>query len=113
MNVKEDKILSFSEFIISYVSLSVIAGLFTYRVLNSFFDNILFPIVDLTILPDKKFLQLSLIYDSNRNELENPSFNNSDYHVSIRFGLFIKELIIWMIIMTLLYMLYNISIKLN
>lgn len=113
MDIEPGKTLTFSEFIISYVSLSVIAGLFTYRVLNSFFDNILFPIIDLTILPDQKFLQLSLIYDSNKNELENPVQDNPDYQVSIRFGLFIKELIIWVIIMTLLYMLYKISLKFN
>ena len=37
-----DKTLNFSSFIISYVSLSVIAGLFTYRLLitkNTLYEN--------------------------------------------------------------------------
>ena len=47
--------LNFSSFIVSYVSLSVIAGLFSYRLLNSLLDNIILPLLDLSLLPDNMF----------------------------------------------------------
>ena len=111
MESQSTKILTFPEFIISYVSLSVIAGLFTFRVINSFLDNIIFPIIELTILPDSHFMPLSVAYDMNKNEINNSQEENGDYQVAIRFGLFIKEFIIWFFIMVLLFMLYKISFK--
>ena len=61
---------NFSKFIISYVSLSVIAGLFTFRLLNSFLDNIILPLLDISILPDKKFHKLTKIYDHKKTEVK-------------------------------------------
>ena len=54
-----DKTLNFSSFIISYLCLSVIAGLFTFRVLNSLLDNIILPVLDITVLPETKFHKLT------------------------------------------------------
>ena len=61
---------NFSSFIISYVSLSVIAGLFTYRVLNSFLDNIILPLLDISILPDTKFHRLTKVYNHKKTEIK-------------------------------------------
>ena len=55
--------LNFCTFIVSYVSLSVIAGLFTYRLLNSFLDNIILPILDLTVLPETRFHKLTKAFN--------------------------------------------------
>ena len=111
MDAPTDKILTFPEFVISYVSLSVIAGLFTFRVINSLLDNIIFPIIELTILPDAHFVPLSVIYDTDKKEVNTSQDENNDYQVAIRFGLFLKEFIIWFLIMVLLFMLYKISLK--
>lgn len=100
--------LNFSSFIVSYVSLSVIAGLFTYRLLNSFLDNILFPIIDLTILPDTKFHKLTKTYNYKKEQV-NFEFKKEEYTYIIRPGAFIKELVIWCFIMLILYCIYIIS----
>ena len=108
-----DKIYSFPEFILSYISLSVIAGLFTYKFLNSFLENILFPIIDLTILPDRKFIKLSSFYNSEKNLINPIPIDNSDSQYVIRYGLFIKDLILWIVFMIFLFMLYKISLKIK
>lgn len=108
MNEIDKSKLTFSSFIISYVSLSVIAGLFTYRLLNSFLDNIVLPILDFTILPETKFHKLTKTYDYKKNEI-NPSIEKDKYVYIVRPGLFIKELIIWCFIMLILYFIYYIS----
>lgn len=103
-----NKTFNFSSFIVSYVSLSVVAGLFTYRLLNSFLDNILFPIIDLTILPETKFNKLTKTYNHKKEQI-NPDFKKEEYMYVIRPGAFIKELIIWCFIMLVLYCIYRFS----
>ena len=98
--------LNFSSFIVSYVSLSVVAGLFTYRLLNSFLDNILFPIIDLTVLPETKFHKLTKTYNHKKEQI-NPDFKKEEYMYVIRPGAFIKELVIWCFIMLILYCIYR------
>lgn len=110
METLNNETLNFPDFIISYISLSVIAGLFTYRVINSFLDNILFPILDLTILPDSKFIKLSSVYNQNKNLINN-ILKSSENTYTIRYGLFIKDLLIWIFIMILLFMIYKITLK--
>jgi large-conductance mechanosensitive channel len=101
---------NFSSFIVSYVSLSVIAGLFTYRLLNSLLDNIVFPIVDLSILPETKFHKLTKAYNHEKKEINN-GFKKEEYTYIIRPGAFLKELVMWCFIMLLLYSIYRISNK--
>ena len=102
--------LKFSSFLVSYVSLSVIAGLFTYRLLNSFLDNIIFPLVDMTLLPDEKFHKLTKAYNHQKKEID-PDLKKENYVYVVRPGIFLKELTIWCFIMLLLYSLYSISYK--
>lgn len=104
--------LNFSSFIISYISLSVIAGLFTYRLINSFLDNILFPLLDISILPDKKFHKLTKTYNNLKQEI-NSNISNENFVYVIKPGIFLKELIIWCFIMLILYILFRISKKNN
>ena len=105
-----NKILNFSSFIISYVSLSVIAGLFTFRVLNSLLDNIILPILDITVLPETKFHKLTKTFDHQKKEVNN-NIQKNQYVYVIRPGIFLKELVIWCFMMLLLYFIYRISNK--
>ena len=100
--------ITFTNFILSYVSLSVIAGLFTFRLLNSFLDNILLPILDLTLLPETKFNKLTKAYDYKKNKIEK-IIEDEKYIYIIQPGLFIKELIIWCSIMLFLFYIYKIT----
>lgn len=104
--------LNFSSFIVSYVSLSVIAGLFSYRLLNSLLDNIILPLLDLSLLPDNKFHKLTKIYNHNKNEINNKPKKEETVYV-IRPGMFLKELIIWCSMMLILYTIYSFSNKNN
>lgn len=102
--------LSFSSFLISYVSLSVIAGLFTYRIINSLLENIILPLLDISILPDKKFHKFTKFYDYNKKSMKN-MIKKEDYIYVIKPGIFLKDFIIWCFIMILLYIIYRISKK--
>ena len=106
-----EKRLNFPEFVLSYISLSVVAGLFTYRVINSFLDNIIFPILDITILPDKKFLKHSLLFNSNKTKINISSYQEEESTYLIRYGIFLKDFIIWSIIMIILFFIYNYSLN--
>ena len=99
---------TFIQFIISYVSLSVIAGLFTYRLLNSLMDNIILPLLDITVLPDTKFHKLTSVYNHKKQNIEN-NFNKKEYVFIFRPGLFIKELVIWCFMMIVLYLIYRVT----
>lgn len=110
LNLGDNTTLNFSSFIISYVSLSVIAGLFTFRVLNSLLDNIILPILDITILPETKFHKLTKTFNHKKKEINN-NIEKDKYIYIVRLGLFIKELIIWCFMMLLLYFIYRITKK--
>ena len=105
-----DKTLNFSSFIISYVSLSVIAGLFTFRLLNSLLDNIILPVLDITLLPENKFNKLTKTYNHQKKEIDN-NIQNEQYMYVIQPGRFLKELVIWCFMMLLLYFVYRIIKK--
>lgn len=100
------KEITFTSFLLSYVSLSVIAGLFTFRLLNSFLDNILSPLLDLTCVPNYKFDKLNKIYNVNREVVKDNKYkiSKNDYVNIFKPGMFLKELIIWCIIMIILYL---------
>jgi large-conductance mechanosensitive channel len=100
--------LNFSSFIVSYVSLSVIAGLFSYRLLNSLLDNIILPLLDITILPETKFHKLSKAFDHKKKQI-NGNIEKENYIYIIKPGLFLKELVIWCFMMLLLYFIYIIT----
>lgn len=106
----QNKKLNFYSFVLSYVSLSVIAGLFTYRLLNSFLEDIILPLLDISILPQTKFHKLSKTYNHEKKEIDNPHLKDN-YIYMIKPGLFLKELIIWCFMMLLLYFLYRVTNK--
>ena len=105
-----NKTLNFSSFIISYVSLSVIAGLFTFRILNSLLDNIILPILDITVLPETKFHKLTKTFNHQKKKINN-NIEKDKYVYVIRPGVFLKELVIWCFMMLLLYFIYRITKK--
>jgi len=103
--------LSFKLFITSYVSLSVIAGLISFRLLNSLLDNVIFPIIDLTLLPSQKFNKISKFYNYKKQEIKfKNKMSKNEFNNVINFGAFIKDLIIWIITMIILYFIYTITI---
>lgn len=100
---------NFYEFLLSNISITVIAGIFSYRLINSFFDYIIFPLLDITILPDKEFAKFSKSFSQDKHEEDIKDildyYNNNK--CVFRFGLFIKELIMWLIVMIILFIIYR------
>ena len=109
-NLPQNNTLTFSTFVLSYISLSVVAGLFTYRLINSLLDNIILPLLDISVLPESKFHKFTKVYNYKKKEIKN-SMKNKEYIYVIRPGIFLKDLIIWCFIMILLYLIYRISKK--
>jgi len=109
-NSPKNNTLTFSAFILSYISLSVVAGLFTYRLVNSLLDHIILPLLDISVLPEKKFNKFTKVYNYKKKEIKKP-IKNKDYMYVIRPGIFFKDLIIWCFIMISLYLIYRISKK--
>ena len=107
---KASKPLNFGSFLISYVSLSVIAGLFTFRLISSFLDTILLPFLDITVLPTVKFHKLTKSYDHGKNHKKN-EFEKEKYIYIFQPGIFLKELVIWCMMMIILYFIYKIANK--
>jgi len=102
--------LSFISFVTSYVSLSTIAGLISFRLLNSLLDNIVFPVIDLTLLPSQRFNKIARFYNYKKEEIKIKNKNNkNEFNNVINIGGFIKELIIWTITMVVLYFIYTIT----
>ena len=97
--------ISYFSFIISFISLSVVAGLFTYRLINSFLEDVLLPCLDITILPNDFFLNMNILLDRNKKIIKLTNVDNSNIKYSLNLGLFLKEFILWIIIITILYLL--------
>ena len=101
---------NFGSFLVSYISLSVIAGLFTYKLISSFLDTIFLPFLDITVLPTIKFHNLSKTFDYTKTETNN-TFIKEEYLYEFQPGIFLKELVIWCMMMIILYFLYKITRK--
>lgn len=84
-------------FVTSFISLSVIGGIFSYRFINSFLSDILFPCLNISILPDDTFNKMN-VYTGNQPETKKSTKGNT-----IRIGTFLKEMLMWVIVMTILY----------
>jgi hypothetical protein len=90
-------------FITSFVSLSVIGGIFSYRLINSFLAFVLFPCLN-TLLPDDSFDRMNLNLNKNLiNIKSSEKSGEKSKFPSISIGYFIKELIIWVTVMSILY----------
>ena len=99
---------SFTQFLTSYIGLSVIAGLFTFRLINSIVDDLFFPFLDISFLPEHKFSRINKTYDKSKNDISS-DFHIKDYVHQIRWGNFLRELLVWIVMMILIYFVYVMS----
>ena len=97
--------ISYFSFIFSFVSLTVIGGIFTYRLINSFLENILLPCLDITILPDDFFSNMNVLLDENKKIVKLTNVNKTNIKYSLKIGLFLKEVILWFVVISMLYLL--------
>lgn len=101
---------SIVNFVDTYFNISVIAGLFTYRLLSSFITTIFTPFIDM-ILPlyVTENMNISLNSDYQRvyvNRISTTTSKQIEYIFA--FGDLLREFIIWITVMSVLFLFYKI-----
>ncbi len=98
-----------NEHLMSLISLTIIASVFTYRLLNAFMEYIIIPIINILIDPNEDISSLNFTFHTGKNHRDKKIFYNPDIDTGsspsydIMLGTFIKEIIIWLIVMTVIY----------
>ena len=94
---------NFLDFLSNNVSISVIAGIFTFRLISSILENIINPLMNI-ILNENTFYSYNLTIDQDdKVVLTDPVYNLSHAKYYFGFGVVLRELIIWIIAMFILY----------
>ena len=98
---------NFNNFLSTQVSIPVISGIFTYKLLSSISDNIVSPV--LAIMIDKNDFSVFdiSIDDYNNIVLRTPVEISGSIKHSINVGVVLREFIIWLLIMILLYQIHK------
>lgn len=94
---------NFLDFLSTNVSISVIAGIFTFRLISAVLENIINPLINI-ILDENTFYSYNMTIDQDdKVVLTDPvnNLNHTKYYFG--FGVVIRELIIWIIAMFILY----------
>ena len=108
----------FGNYVITTLSLSVIASIFTYRVINAFLEYLLLPCVNIAIDPNEKMSSLNFKFTTGKDNRKKEFSINPDADIptpsyNIFLGAFIKELLIWFIFMGILYVCNKKIAKIN
>lgn len=94
---------NFLIFLQTYVGISVIAGIFTFKLMSSFMENIINPILDYFIKQDK-FKRFNVMINDDGTQIKaTPVTSNMELIYRINFGQMIRDIIIWLISMIILY----------
>jgi large-conductance mechanosensitive channel len=93
----------FFNFLSKYVNLPVISGVFTFRLISVILDNIVIPLIAM-ILHENIFYSYNLRIDKNHDViLSNPTDLTGAVKYQIGFGTVLREFIIWVIAMFIIY----------
>lgn len=91
------------DFIKSHLTIAVIAGIFTYKLISSYLEYLIYPIIDI-LLNKNSFEKISLYLDKDLNQkLITPVDLTGTIKIKISFGYVIRETIIWLIAMLILF----------
>jgi large-conductance mechanosensitive channel len=103
--------MNFIQFLTEYLSISVIAGLFTYRLLSIIIENLINPLINM-IFHEQIFYVHDLSLDKNYEIiLTDPVDSKGSVKYYIGFGLILREFIIWTIVMFILFLIASINKK--
>ena len=103
--------MNFIQFLKEYISIAVIAGIFTFRLLSAIIDNLVNPLINM-VFNEHTFYAYNISLDEN-NEIILTDPVNSKSHVKhyIGFGTILRELIIWIVAMFTLFLITSINRK--
>ena len=95
--------MNFLRFLFTYVTLAMIANLFTYRFVSSVVDNFISPLINI-IINDDLFRNYNIHFDKNLQVVLVTTVNTSKtISYSFNFGVILKECITWLIVMFTLF----------
>lgn len=101
----------FLQFLKEYISITVIAGIFTFRLLSTIIDNLINPLINM-IFHEQIFDNYNLSLDeSNQRILTDPVDSKGYVKHYIGFGKILRELIIWTVAMFILFLIASIYKK--
>jgi large-conductance mechanosensitive channel len=93
---------SFLEFLRLYISIATIAGIFTFKLLNSLVDNILNPLLSI-ILDESDYYKLNFKIDSNYQVIKISNIVHKHKYYEFGIGILLRDFIIWLTSMLTLY----------
>lgn len=103
--------MNFIQFLTGYISISVIAGMFTFRLLSTIIDNLINPLINM-IFNEQTFYAYDLSLDAdNEVILTDPVASKGYVKHYIGFGTILREFIIWIIAMFTLFLITAINKK--
>lgn len=103
--------MNFIQFLNNYISIAVIAGIFTFRLLSVIIDNLINPLINM-ILHEQSFCDLDIsLNQDNEIILTNPVDSKGQVKNYLGFGMILRELIIWIIAMFILFLITIINKK--
>ena len=103
--------MNFIQFLTDYISIAVIAGMFTFRLLSTIIDNLVNPLINM-IFNEHSFYAYNVSLDEdNEIILTDPVESKSYVKHYIGFGTVLRELIIWATAMFTLFLITAINKK--
>jgi hypothetical protein len=102
----------FIEHISSSISLTLITSIFTYRLINALLEYVIFPLINILIDPDENICKLNFTFTTGKNNQKkkinsNPDIPTETPSYNILIGAFIKEVIIWLLYISILFIFFN------
>ena len=103
--------MNFIQFLTEYVSIAVIAGMFTFRLLSTIIDNLINPLINM-IFNEHTFYAYNVSLDEDNEVILTDPVDSKGYvkHY-IGFGTILRELIIWTVAMFTLFLITAINKK--
>ena len=103
--------MNFLQFLTEYISIAIIAGMFTYRLLSVIIDNFVNPMVNM-MFNEHTFYAYNIALDE-KNEiiLTDPVDSKGYVKHFIGLGTILRESIIWVIAMFTLFLIVTITKK--
>jgi len=103
--------MNFIQFLTEYISIAVIAGMFTFRLLSTIIDNLINPLINI-IFNEQTFYAYNVSLDEdNELILTDPVDSKGYVKHYIGFGTILRELIIWTVAMFTLFLITAINKK--
>lgn len=103
--------MNFIQFLTEYISIAVIAGMFTFRLLSTIIDNLINPLINM-IFNEQTFYAYNVSLDEdNELILTDPVDSKGYVKHYIGIGTILRELIIWTIAMFTLFLIIAIKKK--